>query len=146
MRLRDIMSEQVETIAADAALEQARQLMRRQQVRHLVVVDGSAVVGVLSHHDFQRARGPAPVRTIMSAPVVTARPETTIRQAANLLRGNRVGCLPILDAQERRVVGILTISDLLDLIGKGVTRKPSVLRHWEERHRGHRKPRYVPGR
>ncbi len=125
MRLRDIMSEVVESIPPDAAVDQARELMRRHDVRHLVVVEGGAIVGVLSQHDLRRAEGTAAVHAVMSAPVVTATPQTNLRQAANLMRGNHVTCLPLLDEQAR-LVGIVTVSDLLDLIGKGVTREPEV--------------------
>jgi acetoin utilization protein AcuB len=145
MRLSDIMSEAVETIPAAAPPEQARELMRRHDVRHLVVTEGGAVAGVLSQHDLEDAQGVSTVRAIMSAPVVTAGPRTTLRQAANLMRGNGVGCLPVLD-EEGRTVGIVTASDLLDVIGKGVTRGSHVSHHWEEKHRGRRKPPYVPGR
>jgi CBS domain-containing protein len=137
MRLRDIMSEAVDTIRADATVEEARRLMRRQDIRHLVVVEGDSPVGVLSAHDLRRAGSMPGVRTAMSTPVVTATPDATIRQAANLMRGNHVSCLPLLDGR-RRVVGIVTVSDLLDLIGKGVTRQPDV--------RNEEKRAYLPGR
>jgi CBS domain-containing protein len=137
MRLRDIMSEVVETIPPDAAVEQARELMRRHDVGHLVVVEGGAIVGVLSQYDLRRAEGMAAVRAVMSAPVVTATPQASLRQAANVLRGNHVSCLPLLDEQVG-LVGIVTVSDLLDLIGKGVTREPEVDKR---RHRS-----WVPGR
>ena len=95
------------------------------------------MVGVVSAHDLRRAKSKTSVRGAMSAPVVTATPQANVRQAANLMRGNHVNCLPILDEQ-RRVVGIVTVADLLDLIGKGVTR---------EREDENRKPTsYVPGR
>jgi CBS domain-containing protein len=137
MRLRDIMSEAVEIIAADASVNEARELMRRQDIRHLVVVERSALVGVLSAHDLRQAEGMWSVRSIMSAPVVTATPQASLRQAANLMRGNQVSCLPLLDEQGQ-VIGIVSVSDLLDLIGKGVTREPAV------RKRQHRS--YLPGR
>lgn len=136
MRLRDIMSEAVESIPADASVEDARELMRRHDVRHLVVVEADATVGVLSQHDLRRAEATAAVRALMSAPAVTATPQTTLRRAANLLRGNHVSCLPILDP-EQRLIGIVTASDLLDLIGKGVTR---------EQIDGARHRSWVPGR
>ena len=136
MRLSDIMSEAVESLAPNASVEGARELMRRQGVRHLVVVEEDAIVGVLSHHDLRRAQRTVEVRALMSAPAVTATPHTTLRQAANLLRGRHVSCLPILDS-EQRLVGIVTASDLLDLIGKGVTR---------EQVDGARHRSWVPGR
>jgi len=137
MRMRDIMSEAVETIAADATVDDARELMRRQDIRHVVVVKGDAIAGVLSEHDLRRSEGTSSVRAAMSAPVVTATAQTSLRQAANLMRGNHVSCLPVLD-ERRRLIGIVTVADLLDLIGKGVTR---------ERNDANRSPTsYVPGR
>ena len=136
MRLRDIMSEAVESIPPEASVEDAQELLRRHDVRHLVVVAADAIVGVLSQHDLRRAEGTAAIRAFMSAPAVTATPQTTVRQAANLLRGNHVSCLPILDS-EQRLIGIVTASDLLDLIGKGVTR---------EQINGARHRSWVPGR
>lgn len=146
MRLGEIMSEDVEIIAASAPLAEAREQMRRQEVRHLLVTDGASVVGVLSQRDVSRRRGneTLKVRDAMSAPVVIAGPRTNVREAANLLRGNRIGCLPIVD--DGRPVGMITVSDLLDLIGKGVSRAPAGSQHWEEKHRGRRKRRYTPGR
>jgi CBS domain-containing protein len=147
MRLGEIMSEEVETIAASAPLVDAREQMRRQEVRHLLVTDGASVVGVLSQRDVSRkarGNGTLKVRDAMSRPVVIADPQTNVRQAANLMRGNRIGCLPIVD--DGRPVGMITVSDLLDLIGKGVTRAPAGSQHWEEKHRGRRKRRYTPGR
>jgi CBS domain-containing protein len=147
MRLGDIMSEGVETIAADARLADAAEAMRRQDLRHLVVVEGGAVVGLLSQRNLARRgrrNGNSKVREAMSTPVVTAGPRTNVRQAANLLRGHRIGCLPIVE--DGRPVGIITVSDLLDLIGKGVTRAPAGSQHWEEKHRGRRKRQYTPGR
>jgi CBS domain-containing protein len=147
MRLGEIMSEEVETIAASAPLVDAREQMRRQEVRHLLVTDGASVVGVLSQRDVSRkarGNGTLKVRDAMSRPVVIADPRTNVRQAANLMRGNRIGCLPIVD--DGRPVGMITVSDLLDLIGKGVTRAPAGSQHWEEKHRGRRKRRYTPGR
>ena len=147
MRLVDIMSEEVETIAASAPLDQARELMKRQDVRHLLVTEGGAVVGVLSQRDLGRRNprnGESKVRESMSTPVVTAGPRATVREASNLLRGHRVGCLPIVE--DGRPVGIVTISDLLDLIGKGVDRAPARSQHWEDKHRGHGKREYTPTR
>lgn len=51
------------------------------------------------------------VRDIMSAPVVTVTPQTTIRDAASLFRTHEIGALPVLDGD--RIVGIVTDRDLV---------------------------------
>lgn len=135
MRLGDIMSEAVETIDVEANAEAAREKMRLQEVGHLVVLEKGAVAGIVAEADVRRVAATKPVRELMSAPVVTATPQTTVREAANLLRGRHVGCLPIVD-RKRQLVGMVTVSDLLDLIGKGVTREP----------KGDDERQFVPGR
>ena len=147
MRLADIMSEEVETIAASAPLDQARELMKRQDVRHLLVTAAGSVVGVLSQRDLGRRNprnGKSKVADAMSTPVVTTGPHATVREAANLLRGHRIGCLPIVE--DGRPIGIVTISDLLDLIGKGVERAPVPSSQWEDKNHGKTKREYIPGR
>jgi acetoin utilization protein AcuB len=60
------------------------------------------------------------VADLMTPRAVTADPRAPVRQAANLLRGRSIGCLPIVDGD--RLVGIVTLTDLLDLIGRGYER------------------------
>jgi acetoin utilization protein AcuB len=147
MRLEDIMSEDVETIRADAPLTEAAEQMKRQEVRHLLVTERGAVVGVLSRRNLPRRgrRGGTPtVREVMSMPVVTAGPGTNVREAANLLRGHRIGCLPVVEGE--RPVGMITVSDLLDLIGKGVSREPASSARWADKHAAKRPRQYTPGR
>jgi len=123
MRLQEIMRHPVKTVGRGATLEAARELMRLEGVRHLVVVEGKAVVGILSVGDVGGPRMTAGVsegivEQVMAVSPVTATPHTTVREAANLLRGKRIGCLPILD-DAGRLAGIVTETDLLELIGRG---------------------------
>jgi acetoin utilization protein AcuB len=136
MRLQDIMSTPVETVAAHAPASEAHALMKRRGIHHLVVMEGARVVGVVSARDLWTGRSSS-VGEAMSAPVATARPRATVREAANLLRGRTIGCLPIVEAG--RVLGIVTISDLLGLIGRGVERPIERSTRWTLRARGPRK-------
>jgi acetoin utilization protein AcuB len=125
MRLQEIMSSPVSTVTHTMSAEQAWQLMKLKRINHLLVLNGTKIVGVLSARDLGGANGTR-LRTgkntsdFMSSPVVTADPHMTVREAANKLRGRYLGCLPIVDND--RVVGIVTTSDLLELIGRGVER------------------------
>lgn len=136
MRLKDIMQTRVVTIAPDAPAQSARTLMRLEGVHHLVVKDERKVVGVVSARDLdaRRAAEPARVADVMSHPVIAARPDATVRQAANLMRGRSVGSLPILEG--RRLTGIITVADLLELLGRGFERPVEKGRRWTLRHRG----------
>ena len=122
MRLQDIMKESVETVGPRDTADMAWERMRRRRIRHLVVMDGSRVTGVLSQRDIAsaEAREGRVVLDLMSAPAVTAEPTTTVREAANLLRGRTLGCLPVL--AKGKLLGIVTTTDLLELLGRGAER------------------------
>jgi CBS-domain-containing membrane protein len=138
MRVQDVMTEGVVTIAPTAPAEDAWNLMRTKDIRHLVVTDASGVVGVLSDRDAGGRQG-APVRRnrtvaeLMTPRVVTVPPATTMRKAANLMRGRSIGCLVVAD--RHRIVGIVTVADLLDLLGRGVERPVASTRRWTLKHR-----------
>jgi acetoin utilization protein AcuB len=125
MRVQDLMTRPVFTVPATAAAEDAWNLMRAQGVRHLVVSENNRVVGVLSDRDAGGVRGTAvrrnrTVADLMTKHVVTVPPAATIRKAANLLRGRSIGCLVV--TRRDRIAGIVTVTDLLDLIGRGLER------------------------
>lgn len=141
MRLKDIMTRGVKTASRDDSAQEAWQRMRLARIEHLVVLDDGRVVGILSDRDLGGPRGTsirrgARVGELMSGRVVTARPETTVREAANLLRGRSIGCLPVLE--RGRLVGIVTTSDLLELLGRGAERPIERSVRWTLRERGPR--------
>lgn len=147
MRVQDVMTPHVRTIGADQSAETAYTTMKALNVHHLVVRDeGAALVGVVSSHDlgapaqeeFRRNRR---VADVMSPHVVTADPEMPVRQAANLMRGRSINCLPVVQpGRTPRLVGIVTTSDLLEVLGHGVDRPT----HPERRVLKARAPRTEP--
>ena len=79
----------------------------------------------------------------MTSPAVTASPRMTLRQAANLLRGRTIGCLPVVEGG--KLVGILTTTDLLELIGRGIERPTAKGKRWVMKGRGPRR-KIIAGR
>jgi acetoin utilization protein AcuB len=143
MRVGDVMTRNVETVSAAESAENALERMRTRRIHHFVVTRGAKAVGVVSSRDLESIgsfRQVQLVEEVMSSPAVTATPRMTLRQAANLLRGRTIGCLPVID--RRRVVGILTTTDLLDLLGRGVDR-PSKGKRWVMKGRGPRRKSVV---
>ena len=144
MRIREIMSEPVESVAPSMPLDQAAGLMRTLRVHHLVVKEGSKTVGILSASDVPKsgaAHDGGLVRDVMSLNVATIDEGETVRRAANLMRGRSIGCL--IATRAGKMVGIVTVSDLLDLLGKGGERRvanPRASLHHrvphEKQHRG----------
>jgi len=143
MRVQDIMTTSVRSIPANLGTAAARHTMRSARVRHLVVVEEGRVIGVLSQRDLGGTRAeslPAgTVQDVMRTHVIVAAPETTVRTAANLLRGHDIGCLPVVDG--KKLVGIVTTSDLLRLIGQGIERPVERATRWTLKARG---PRTAP--
>ena len=125
MRVRDVMSTGVKSVAAALPADEAWQRMRAERIHHLVVLDGKAIAGVISDRDAGGPKGAAAraghdVRDLMTRHVVTVNPDTTVKRVANLLRGRSIGCVVVAD--NGRVTGIVTTSDLLDLLGRGAIR------------------------
>ena len=121
IRLRDVMKNRVESVAADDSAQTAWERMHARRIRHLVVLDGSEVVGVISDRDLigrGRLRRDEKVGDIMASPVIAGHPEMTLRQAASQMKGRSVGCLPVVE--EGELVGILTVTDILDLVGREI--------------------------
>ncbi len=143
MRVHDVMTERVKTVSPTTTADDAWNVMRVNGIRHLVVVKGRQVVGVLSDRDAGGRRGASvraqrAVADLMTAPVVTVEPTTTVRQAANLMRGRSIGSLVAM--QGGRVVGIVTVADLLELVGRGLDRGAVTSKRWTLKHRApHRK-------
>jgi CBS domain-containing protein len=148
MRAAEIMTKGVQTVPPGMAADQAWELMRRKGIHHLVVRSLTGVVGVLSDRDAggragASVRARSSVADLMTTPVVTTEPEATVRQIANLMRGRTIGCLPVTD--RGRVVGIVTVSDLLELLGRGVDRPTVARRRTLKFHTPHRKHRGANG-
>jgi CBS domain-containing protein len=127
-KVRDWMSRDVVVVGPRTSLLNARRLLERHGVRHLPVVDGDQVVGMVSDRDLQvRDRVLAltlstlqsdlvsgryrMVASVMSAPVLLALADEPVSRAAQLMAERRVGALPVLD--HGRLVGILTTTDCL---------------------------------
>jgi acetoin utilization protein AcuB len=117
MRLKEIMSIPVEVIAPDTSVADARARMARARIHHLLVASGHEIAGIVSERDLEGAAPEAPVQPLMSRPVITAPADTTVADAAKLLRSHDVGCLPVMEGG--RPIGMVTIVDLLTLLGKG---------------------------
>ncbi|HEY3450645.1 MAG TPA: CBS domain-containing protein [Myxococcales bacterium] len=137
MRLMEIMTTDVKVASPDEGAEVAFQRMRNQRIRHLVVMDRRRLVGILSERDLGGPRGSAlrmgkTVHDLMTKQAVAASPVTTIRQAANLMRARTIGCLPVME--DGRLVGIVTLTDLLELVGRQAQFSPSVASRYQPKY------------
>lgn len=144
VRIQDVMTKAVETVMPAMEAEEAWSLMRAKRIHHLVVTEGRRIVGVVSDRDMGGRRGASlrahhTVKDLMTDRVVTVPPPTPVRKAANLMRGRSIGCLVV--AETGRVVGIITVADLLELIGRGAERPVAATTRWTLKHRAPHRPR-----
>lgn len=123
-----VMTAPVVTIVETEPLTRAGSLMQEKGFRHLPVVSTQdRLVGLLSERDLLRGlplkgKGPPPppwkirqVRDLMSPTLLTATPDTPLKDIARVMEAERIGCLPLLNGRGR-LVGILTTTDLLRCI------------------------------
>jgi len=103
---------------ADRVFDVVRGLAR-QKVGVAVVMDGDALVGIISERDVMRgleAQGPAvldlAVETLMVREVRTCTPATTVDQAIEAMTKGRFRHLPVFD--EGKLLGVISIRDLLN--------------------------------
>lgn len=127
MRVERRMKRDVVTVKPADSFLHAMELIRRRGIRHLPVVEGRQVVGMVTDRDIRRAAAsPATalsvhelhylldrmtVAEIMSKPVITIGPGDTVEEAARLLLAHRIGGLPVVRSGE--LVGIITEADIL---------------------------------
>lgn len=129
----DIMTRELITLYEEENLELLLEGMERYGLRHLPVVDGKKLVGLVTHRDLLRAAvsnlepgaGQRDATTnnrlfvadIMTRDVETVRPDSSIAVAARLLREHRFGCLPVTEA-DGTLVGIVTEADFVDVAAR----------------------------
>ena len=131
LRVRDAMTRDVVTVRPETSVAQAWGLCGERSIRHLPVVEGSRVVGIVSDRDLRDVSPPrgtpdqentlgwVRVRDVMTTGVVAAHPLDTIERAASEMYERRIDCLPVV--ADGDLVGIITSSDmmrtLVELVG-----------------------------
>jgi acetoin utilization protein AcuB len=136
VKVSEIMTRKLITVSPDDSVEKTVQLFRERRVRHLLVLKGERLVGIISDRDLVHAlepvRGrekkvlnvgglyfllePMEVREIMSRDVITIGPERSVQDAAAMMLSSRFGALPVVADGE--LMGIVTETDLLRCLTK----------------------------
>ncbi len=129
MLVEDVMQRDVITVTPETTLPEALRLARGRGVRHLPVMDGPELVGIVSDRDLKRAMAsPATslerhelhyllekvaMEEIMTRAVITVGPMLPVEEAARVMLKEKVSALPV--TEHGKVVGIVTETDVLDL-------------------------------
>ncbi|NOY94395.1 MAG: CBS domain-containing protein [Deltaproteobacteria bacterium] len=129
MLVSDAMTKNPMTVSASTSIGEVARLMLDEGVRHLPVMEGGGMVGIISDRDIKsvsmprlvdheaidvlRARYDQPISELMAGDPLTAYPETNLAEAVDRMIDNRVGALPIVNADTGDLLGILSQSDVL---------------------------------
>ena len=117
------MSTDLFTLKPDDLIDLAASVMDWRHIRHVPVEDEDGhLVGLVTHRGLlrilnisnrtERYDGPTTVREVMIESPVTVSPSTSSLEAIQIMRSNRVGCLPVVEDNE--LVGIVTSYDFLE--------------------------------
>jgi acetoin utilization protein AcuB len=127
MQVREMMSQDIEVVDRNDTLLAVEERMATKQLRHLPVLEQGDVVGIVTQRDLFKAAMSSTmgygekaqqaylrsvrVKEIMTYPVVTISPDTSITAAAEMIITKGIGCLPVVDGTT--LVGMITKTDLL---------------------------------
>ncbi len=132
MLAKDYMTKTVVTIHPEDYLVDVRKSMQDLGVRHLPVVDGGKLVGIislntirdaapskatdLSIHEIHYLLSKMKIREVMKKDVVTCGPDDHVEDIAKIMQSKRIGAIPVVD--KGRLVGILTNDDMFRILMK----------------------------
>ncbi|HEU5489474.1 MAG TPA: CBS domain-containing protein [Gaiellaceae bacterium] len=124
-RLAEILEEKggdVLEIDGESSVFEAVQQMVENNVGSLLVTERGAVAGIVTERDYLRRvtlegrTEEAPVREIMSSPLVVATLETTVDECMAMMTDRRIRHVPVVE--EEKVVGLVSIGDLVKFKSK----------------------------
>ncbi len=123
MLVRDIMITPAVAVFPETTLREAYRMLGEKGIRHLPVLEGTRLVGVVTDRDLRLATSSlaasplppdSPVAAVMSRDPMTADAADPVEDAARVMRDRKIGCLPVMD--DDRLIGIITGLDLLDAL------------------------------
>lgn len=131
--ISEIMSKNIIALNRDDDLETAEILFKRHKIRHIPVVNGEIIIGMLSYSDLLRISfadavfdneeevdtlvyNMFTIDQVMVKNVVTVSPTATIKDVAKILSEKEFHALPVVE--EGSLVGIVTTTDLLKYLLK----------------------------
>ncbi len=132
MMVRELMTSDVTSLQDTDTMLDAGMIFARSSLRHLPVLHGTALVGVLTERDVKRfAPGllsgvtsaqynevmeTTPLSKVMTRNPMTLTPDQDVSDAADLFATKRFGCLPVVESG--KLVGIVTTTDMLRLLAQ----------------------------
>ena len=133
MKVSEIAHTVLVTVIMDHTVGRARDIMQMKRIRHLLVMDGGTLVGLITDRDVRAYLSPridtpvensedektleTKIHQVMTRDLITVSPDTPIGEAACLLLKHKIGCLPVMD-EDGLTVGIVTDADFLGYLAR----------------------------
>jgi len=116
MLVKKRMARKLVTIPPNISILKALEVMRKNSIRHLPVVEKGNLVGFVTEGDLRQASllsmvGKVSIEDVMIKNPVTVSPESSLEEAAKLIYVHKIGGLPVVKG--KKLVGIITIVDIL---------------------------------
>ena len=152
MFANDYMTKAVVTAHPDDLVIDVRKIMQEQNVRHVPVVDGGTLVGIvslnslrdaapskatdLSIHEVHYLLSKMKIKDVMKKDVVFCAADDHVEDVARIMQTRRIGAVPVVD--KGKLVGILTNNDMFRVLMKilGMEGPGNRITMWMERGRG----------
>jgi CBS domain-containing protein len=135
--IRDLLkshSNQVFTVAPDSTVYQALELMARENIGAVLVMEGAKLVGVMTERDYarkiilkDRASKDTQVREIMSTDLFIMHPGQRVDEALEMMSAKAVRHLPVTEGE--KVLGVITILEVVQVI---IQQRNETIRFYEE--------------
>ena len=116
MHIRDVMTPNPRTVTPNDSIQSAARIMRDEDTGAVPVVENGRPVGIVTDRDIvvravaEDGQLNRPIREIVTGSIVSATPEMSTREAAELMSKHQVRRFPVVEND--RLVGIVSIGDL----------------------------------
>ena len=130
MFVSDWMTRKVITVSPDDSIAEAAKMTKEKGIKHLPVVQGEKLKGILSDRDIKEyvpskatsldvfelhyLLAKTKVKEIMKTHVYTTTPDAPVEEAAMLMLDKKIGCLPVLE--DNKLVGIISDRDIFQVL------------------------------
>jgi CBS domain-containing protein len=128
---------EVFSVPSDTTVYDAMRTMADKEVGALLVVDDGQLHGIVSERDYARkvillgrSSKETPVSEILTEPLITIAPDTSVDEAMRLITTHRIRHLPVVQAG--KILGLISIGDLVQWIAFAQDQTIEDLSHYIE--------------
>lgn len=115
MNTSSVMTRDVVVVAPTVPIASAARTMAEMRIRHLPVVEGGRLVGIVSDRDLVKRSPAASCGEVMTAAPVTCLANATVSHVARLMIEHKIDSIPIVN-YSGTIAGLVTSTDLLSLL------------------------------